>query len=40
MKDDDLLSDLLRLVKQDERQISPHQEVMEAINLGTEKERK
>ena len=40
MKDDDLLSDLLRLVAQDEKQILPYQEVMKAINLGTEEERK
>ena len=40
MEDNDLPSDLLRLVEQDERQISPHQEVTEAINLGTEEERK
>ena len=40
MEDDDLPSDLLRLVEQDERQISPHQDVTEAVNLGTEEERK
>ena len=40
MENDDLPSDLLRLVKQDERQILPHQEITEAINLETEKERK
>ena len=40
MEDDDLLFDLLRLVEQDERQISPHQKVTEAINLGIEEERK
>ena len=40
IKDDDLLPDLLRLVAQDEKQILPHQEVTEAINLGTEEERK
>ena len=40
MEDDDLPSDLLRLVAQDEKQILPHQEVMEAINLGTEEERR
>ena len=39
MKDDDLPLDLLRLVAQDEKLILPHQEVTEAINLGTEKER-
>ena len=32
--------DLLRLVEQDERQILPHQEITEAVNLGTEEERK
>ena len=37
MKDDDLPSDLLRLVAQDEKQILPHQEVTEAINLGTDR---
>ena len=40
MEDDDLPSDLLRLMAQDEKQILPHQEVTEAINLGTEEERK
>ena len=40
MKNDDLPPDLLRLVEQDERQILPHQEITEAINLGTEEERK
>ena len=40
MEDDDLPSDLLRLVAQDEKQILPHQEVIEAINLGLEKERR
>ena len=40
MENDDLPSDLLRLVEQDERQILPHQEITEAINLGTNKERK
>ena len=39
MEDDDLHPDLLRLVAQDEKQILPHQEVTEAINLGTEEER-
>ena len=38
-EDDDLPPDLLRLVAQDEKQILSHQEVTEAINLGTEKER-
>ena len=40
MKDDDLPPDLLRLVAQDEKQILPHQEVTETINLGTEEERR
>ena len=40
MEDDDLPPDLLRLVAQDEKQILPHQEVTEAINLGTEKEKR
>ena len=40
MEDDDLPPDLLRLVAQDEKQILPHQEVTEAINLGTEEERR
>ena len=40
MEDDDLSPDLLRLVAQDEKQILPHQEIIEAINLGIEKERK
>ena len=40
MEDDDLPPDLLRLVEQDERQILPHLESTEAINLGTEEERK
>ena len=40
MENDDLPPDLLRLVEQDERQILSHQEIMEAINLGTEEERK
>ena len=40
MENDDLPSDLLRLVAQDEKQILPHQEVTEAINLGTEEERR
>ena len=35
MEDDDLPLDLSRLVAQDEKQILPHQEVTEAINLGT-----
>ena len=30
----------MRLVAQDEKQILPHQEVTEAINLGTEEERR
>ena len=40
MENDDLPPDLLRLVEQDERQILSHQEITEAINLGTEEERK
>ena len=40
MENDDLPLDLLRLVEQEERQILPHQEIMEAINLGTEEEKK
>ena len=40
MKDDDLPPDLLRLVEQDEKQILPHQEITEAIDLGTEEEKK
>ena len=40
MENDDLPSDLLRLVEQDERQILPHQEITEAINLETEEEKK
>ena len=33
MEDDDLPSDLLRLVEQDERQILPHLEITEVVNL-------
>ena len=40
MEDDDLPLNLLRLVEQDERQILPHQEITEAVNLRIEKERK
>ena len=40
MEDHDLPPDLLRLVKQDERQILPHQEITETVNLGTQEERK
>ena len=40
MKDNDLPPDLLRLVAQDEKQILPHQEVIEAINVGTKEERR
>ena len=40
MENDDLPPDLLRLVEQEERQILPHQEITEAINLGIEKEKK
>ena len=40
MEDDDLPLDLLRLVEQDERQILSYQEIIEAVNLGTEEEKK
>ena len=40
MEDDDLPPHLLRLVEQDERQILPHQEITEVVNLGTKEERK
>ena len=40
IENDDLPSDLLRLVEQDERQILPHLESIEAINLGIEEEKK
>ena len=40
MKDDDLPPDLLRSVEQDEKQILPHQEIIEAVNLGIEEERR
>ena len=40
MKNDDLPPDFLRLVEQDERQILPHLEITEVINLGTEEEKK
>ena len=40
MENDDLPPNLLRLVEQDERQILPHQEITEAINLGIKKEKK
>ena len=40
MENDDLPSNLLRLVEQDERQILPHQETTKAVNLGTEEKRK
>ena len=40
MENDDLPPDLLRLVEQDERQILPHQEITEVVNLGTEEEKK
>ena len=40
MENDDLPPDLLRLVEKDERQILPHQEITEAINLGIEEEKK
>ena len=35
MENDDLPPDLLRLVEQEERQILPHQEITEVVNLGT-----
>ena len=40
MEDNDLSSNLLRLVEQDERQILPHQEITEAVNLGIEEGKK
>ena len=40
MENDDLPPDLLRLFEQDERQMLPHQEITESINLGTEEEKK
>ena len=40
MEKDNLPPDFLRLVEQDERQILLHQEITEAVNLGTEEERK
>ena len=40
MEDDDLPSDLLRLLAQDEKQILRYQEITKAINLGTEEERR
>ena len=40
MEKDDLPPNLLRLVEQDERQILPHQEITEVVNLGIEKKRK
>ena len=40
MENDDLPPDLLRLVAQDKKQILPHQEVTEAINLRTEEEKR
>jgi len=38
--DSDLPQDLLRLVEQEERQIVPHKETTELINLGTEEDRR
>ena len=35
MENDDLPPYFLRLVEQEERQILPHQEIIEAVNLGT-----
>ena len=40
MEDDDLPSNMLRLVAKNEKQILPHQEITEAINLGTKEERR
>ena len=40
MEYNDLPSNLLRLVAQDEKQILSHQEVTKVINLGTEEERR
>ena len=40
MENDDLSPDLLRLVEQDERKILPHQEIIKAVNLGIEEEKK
>ena len=40
MENDDLPPDLLRLVEQKERQILPHLETTEAVNLETEEEKK
>ena len=40
MEDDDLPSNLLRLVAQDEKQILPHQKVIKDINLGIEEEKR
>ena len=40
MENDDLPPDLLRLVEQEERQILPHQKIIEAANLGTEEKKK
>ena len=34
------MADLIVVSDQDEKQILPHQEVTEAINLGTKKERR
>ena len=39
MEDNDLPPNLLRLVEQDEKQILPHQEITEAVNLETKEER-
>ena len=40
MEDDDLPPNLLRLVAEEERQILPYQETIEAVNLGAKGERK
>ena len=39
MENDDLPPDLLKLVEQDKRQILPHLEITEAVNLGIEEEK-
>ena len=40
MDESDLPSKMLRLLTMKDRQISPHQEVTELINLGTDDEKK
>ncbi|KAL4304283.1 hypothetical protein GQ457_10G018140 [Hibiscus cannabinus] len=39
-EEDDLPSDLLRLVNNEEKQIQPYKEDLEVLNLGTEEERR